>query len=80
VKCSCLNQVAHSKGISNLLSRIMIEDWGLERERESWELKILNLRECFRYVECPLKEEGWRSIYSLHTIITVGNQRTGLVR
>jgi hypothetical protein len=50
------------------------------RERESWELKILNLRECFRYVECPLKEEGWRSIYSLHTIITVGNQRTGLVR
>jgi hypothetical protein len=44
VKCSCLNRVAHSKGSSNLLSRIRIHGLdlrGIEREREELKISIL---------------------------------------
>jgi hypothetical protein len=42
VKCYCLNQVAQSKGSSNLLSRTRIQSLDLrEREREELKLWIL---------------------------------------
>jgi hypothetical protein len=53
VKCSCLNRVAHSKGSSNLLSRIRIHGLdlrGIERERGAQDL---DLRESFTFSEWP---------------------------
>jgi hypothetical protein len=35
VECSCLNLVTHLKWSSNLLSRIKIDDWRLDRVLES---------------------------------------------
>jgi hypothetical protein len=56
VKCYCLNQVAQSKGSSNLLSRTRIQSLDLrERERGT---QALDLRECFAFSEWPTVQGG----------------------
>jgi hypothetical protein len=78
VKCSCLDQVAHSKGSSNLLSKTRIQDLDLrERERE----RALDLMECLAFFEWPTAQGGRWGLFIVPTLNRdVGESFTRLVQ